>query len=416
MSDDNEYDLEAIRLPDWGRVVPTAHAVPYDVLDPEGQPVEPIRRYLRDFVARGQKAGSVRSYAYVLLRWWRWLHAIGVAWEKATSAEVREYVLWLQRAPKPTKATRTTSAATAGTINPITRKHYPSDQYAPRTVRHSNAVLRSFYEFWIERGEGPLVNPVPQERPRGQRPNAHHNPLEPFRPEGRLRYNPPVPKRRPRAMPDQQWDDLFTAFRSDRDRAIVTIMISSGIRAGELLGITSPDVDWGDQLVRVRRKGTGAEQWLPVSAEAFIWLRLYLDQLRGCDLSRTIWWTLRRRSPGTPPLHYRPLTYDALRAVLRRVNESLGTNWTMHDFRHTCALRMLRSNDLSLRDIQVVLGHAHLTTTQLYLEEEPEVVIRRVHEYLSTRQQTAQPPQTAASPAIGYNATDLDILFGRDAR
>jgi len=35
-----------------------------------------------------------------------------------------------------------------------------------------------------------------------------------------------------------------------------------------------------------------------------------------------------------------PLTYDALRAVLRRANDHLGANWTMHDLRHTCALRI----------------------------------------------------------------------------
>jgi integrase len=185
----------------------------------------------------------------------------------------------MQRAPKPRRSARTKSRVTAGTINPITRKQYLDDHYRPRTVRHSNAVVRSFYEFWIERGAGPLINPVPQDRPRGRRHHAHHNPLEPFRPEGRLRYNPPVPRRRPRTIPDQQWDDLFAGLRSNRDRAILALVISTAIRAAELLGIRSADVDWGDQLVRVRRKGADAEQWLPASPEAFVWLRLYLDEI-----------------------------------------------------------------------------------------------------------------------------------------
>jgi integrase/recombinase XerD len=154
--------------------------------------------------SRSSRSGSVRSYAYDLLRWWRWLRAIDIEWDRATSAEVRDLVLWLQQATKQRRTARTTSAATAGTINPITRKLHPGDRYQPRTILHSNAVLRASYEFWIERGAGPLVNPVPLQRRGGQRPNAHHNPLQPFRPEGRLRYNPPAPKRRPRAMSDQQ--------------------------------------------------------------------------------------------------------------------------------------------------------------------------------------------------------------------
>ncbi|MGW2465009.1 site-specific integrase [Streptomyces sp. NPDC001761] len=161
--------------------------IPYVVVDPEGCPVEPIRRFLRDFVARGHSAGSVRSYAFDLHRWWRFLHAIDVSWDKATSAEVRDFVLWMRQAKKQRRAPRTKSVATAGQVNPITRKQYPGDGYDARTIRHSNAVLRCFYEFVIDAGDGPLVNPVRRDRGRRGRVNAHHNPLEPFRAEGRLR-------------------------------------------------------------------------------------------------------------------------------------------------------------------------------------------------------------------------------------
>ncbi|MDX2388838.1 tyrosine-type recombinase/integrase [Streptomyces sp. DK15] len=408
-----ERDIDAIRLPQWGRVIETTTVVPFEVVGPEGQAVEAIHGYLRDFTARGRRPGSVRSYAYDLLRWWRWLGVIEVEWDKATSAEVRDFVLWLQRVPKERRVPRTTSAALVGTINPITRKQYPDDQYKVRTVRHSNAVLRSFYEYWIERGLGPLVNPVPLDRAAGRRPNSHHNPLEKFRHEGRLRYNPPIPKRRPRAIPDQRWDELFAALQSDRDRAMVSLAISNAIRAGELLGIRGADVDWGDQLVRVRRKGSGAEQWLPASAEALVWLRLYVDHIGNVGASEPLWWTLRRRRPAGAALERQPLNYDALRAVFRRVNASLGTNWSMHDLRHTCALRMLRDQNLSLRDIQTVLGHLHLSTTQTYLEEEPEEVIRRVHQHLTDRQRADSRPPV---PAQGYKVTDLAVLFGEDSR
>jgi len=134
------------------------------------------------------------------------------------------------------------SSSTAGTVNSITRKRYLGDQYEPTTVRHSNAVLRSFYDFWLDVGEGPLINPVPLRRGPGHRPHQHHNPLEPFRPEGRLRYNPRLPKRKPRAMPDNQWNELFAGLRSNRDRAIVALAVSNGARAAELLGVRGVDL------------------------------------------------------------------------------------------------------------------------------------------------------------------------------
>lgn len=176
--DETERDVGSIRLPSWGRVVAAEGAVAWLVVGPGEVPVEPVRRFLLDFVARDNRAGSVRSYAFDLLRWWRWLQVVDVDWDKATSVETRDFVVWLRQASKPRRSARTTSAATAGTINPVTRKQHLDDCYQPRTVRHSNAVLRSFYEFWIDRGQGPLVNRVPLAR-RGRRSNAHHNPLEP---------------------------------------------------------------------------------------------------------------------------------------------------------------------------------------------------------------------------------------------
>jgi integrase/recombinase XerD len=404
-------DIGAVVLPDWGRVVPDDHAVAgWRVVDPDGRVVEPVALFLRDFAARGNRAASVRSYAYALLRWWRWLQVVDVAWDRATTGEVRDFVLWLGQARKTRRWARTVTAATAGTINPVTGKRHLGDGFEPRTVRHSNAVLRGFYEYWTELGEGPLVNPVALART-GGRGNAHHDPLEPFRAQGRLRYNPKLARRRPRVIPDDRWDELFAGFGSHRDRAIAALAVSNGARAGELLGIRGVDVDWGGQLVQVTRKGAGERQWLPASPEAFVWLRLYLAGLGPLGPNEPIWWTLRRRNHGDG-LRRHPLNYDALRAVLRRVNTLLGSNYSMHDLRHTAALRMSRDDGLSMRDVQSILGHAHLSTTaDVYLVEDDAEVLARVHRHLADREQQAR-AAVAVEVAAGYDATDLSVLFG----
>ncbi len=180
LDEEDPRAIEHIRLPTWGRVVAAEGVVPWRIEGDPGGLIEPVDVFLRDFVARGRSAASVRSYALALLRWWRFLLAVDVAWDEATSAEVRDFVLWLGQASKPIAGSRKASATSAGQINPVTRKRHQGDEYTPATIRHSNAVLRSFYEFWIERGHRPLVNPVVRERPRVRRPHAHHNPLEPF--------------------------------------------------------------------------------------------------------------------------------------------------------------------------------------------------------------------------------------------
>ncbi|WP_228000372.1 tyrosine-type recombinase/integrase [Nocardia australiensis] len=90
---------------------------------------------------------------------------------------------------------------------------------------------------------------------------------------------------------------------------------------------------------------------------------------------------------------WRALSYEAMRAVLRRANTVLATNWTLHDLRHTAALRMADDPDMPLVDIQTLLGHPHLSTTERYLRLRLEQV--RQHHQRQTerpRGRPARPP------------------------
>jgi hypothetical protein len=64
---ESERDLGSVRLPRWGRVVAVEGVVPWLVVDPAGEAVEPIQRFLREFVARGNRIGSVRSYVVAVV-------------------------------------------------------------------------------------------------------------------------------------------------------------------------------------------------------------------------------------------------------------------------------------------------------------------------------------------------------------
>jgi site-specific recombinase XerD len=183
------------------------------------------------------------------------------------------------------------------------------------------------------------------------------------------RYRPRVVPRAPRCIPDERFNEVFARLSSHRDRALVAFWVSTGARAAELLGATAGDVDPGQQLITVVRKGTRALQALPASPDAFVWLRLYDAQLQDlvpAGRDQPLWWTLRRP--------FRALSYDAARVMFTRANVALGANWSLHDLRHTAAYRMARDPAVPLTDVQWVLGHAHLSTTQQYL------VCRELHQ------------------------------------
>lgn len=106
-----------------------------------------------------------------------------------------------------------------------------------------------------------------------------------------------------------------------------------------------------------------------------------------------------------------PLTYSAARRMLQRANDSLGTAWTLHDLRHIAAQRMVDDPKMSLSDVQWVMGHAHITTTQIYLRPREEEVVSRV---LAHHRDRAESPTTPPPPVdtADYSAEVLAVLFG----
>ena len=107
---------------------------------------------------------------------------------------------------------------------------------------------------------------------------------------------------------------------------------------------------------------------------------------------------------------FRPETYPAARAMIVRANAMLGSDWSLHALRHTAAYRLARDPGMPITDVQWVLGHASLTTTQIYTTPTPADVIDAV---LAHHRRRAEPRPPAQSEPLGYRKESLDALFGR---
>jgi integrase len=413
---DGPRELSGLVVPLAGSLEATGDLFgPYRLVDGDGVTVEPAAAFFAELAACGRAATTQRSYGVDLLRWFRFLWVLGVDWDQATWVEARDFCRWLQATVKPARphwrypaggAPGSDVAPVSAGVNAVTGKPLRGDRYEAAAVAHCESVLRGFYDFHLEAGTGLMLNPFPLARHRRPgRAHAHHNPMEPFAGQRSGWYRPKVVTRAPRRIPDERFGALFAQLGSHRDRALVAFWVSTGARASELLGATVADADPGQQLITVIRKGTRVLQPLPAAPDAFVWLRLYQAQLSGlvpAGRDEPLWWTLRRP--------FRALAYDAARAMFTRANAALGSNWSLHDLRHTAAYRMARDPQMPLTDVQWVLGHAHLSTTQRYLNPVTEDVITGVLAFHARRRDR----DPAAPPAVGYRAESLRVLFGED--
>jgi site-specific recombinase XerD len=388
-------DLVNLVVPQCGGLVATGERQePFRLVDGDGLTVAAAAEFFCDLQAAGRPDSTIRSYGLDLLRWFRFLRAVRVRWEMATRAEARDFCRWMIVAGKPARGQG------GGSREP----------YSAAVRAHAETVLRGFYDFHLEAGSGPIINPFPLDRSRrGGRAHAHHNPMDRCRDERAGLYRPSLPSRIPRSVPDAEFNEIFARLPSDRDRALVAFYVSTGARASELLSAVQGGVHPGRQVIAVTRKGTRRVQELPASPDAFVWLRLYQAETDGLvprGAREPLWWTLR--GPA------RPLGYHAVHRMFERAAAAAGAEVTLHALRHTAAYRMAEDPALPLTDVQWVLGHAQLTTTQIYLAPRREDVIRRMlaHHGQQARQAAAR---QALVPAPGYRPGTLEVLFGTAA-
>ncbi len=158
-------------------------------------------------------------------------------------------------------------------------------------------------------------------------------------------------------------------------------------------------VDTGLGVLSIVGKGSGGYRtWVPAAPESFVWIARYLEGLPPPPGPSTPLW-LALRAP------FEPLSYWGLRMILERANDTLGTNVTWHDLRHTFTHRLLEDESMSLTDVQALLRHRNLNTLAHYSTTRLEVLVSKLLTHL------ARPPAPPPTAAVGYDASDLAILF-----
>lgn len=249
-----------------------------------------------------------------------------------------------------------------------------TERYASASVAHNINVLSSFFTFLQKRC------------------GLEHNPMVHL-------HSPKVRNALPRVLSLREVEQLSTgcasvdnSFVAVRDRAIVALLFSSGLRVSELVSLNLYDVDFEMREVRVIGKGN-KERVVPVGSVALQALRQYL-QLRPMvkPVDNALFVGNRGKRLTTR------LVQSHIKAAAEK--EELGGRVTPHKLRHAFATQLL-SNGVDMRLVQEMLGHANLATTQVYTH----IDIKHLQEVYDRAHPRASPEQTAEQKA----ATDLQL-------
>jgi integrase/recombinase XerC len=225
--------------------------------------------------------------------------------------------------------------------------HLNQKQATKRTILRRLSALRSFFKYLLKEGA------------------ISHNPLEEI-------DAPKLEKTIPSPLTREEIDRLFQqpdtqTFLGFRDKCIMELFYSSGLRISELAGLNRSDFDQGNLTLRVKGKGK-KERVIPITKNAAAWINSYLNHPeRVLDGEQ-------HQSEKDPNAIF--LNKWGKRLTVRSVDRNfkhylkqsgLAAKATPHTIRHTIATHWLE-NGMDLKTIQILLGHSSLATTTIYTQ------------------------------------------------
>jgi site-specific recombinase XerD len=244
------------------------------------------------------------------------------------------------------------------------------------TVNRRVAALKTFFDFLAEEsGDLSWPNPVRFKRHAGKRPRTL-----------------------PRDLRDEDIERLWGVMVSARDRAWFALMVRAGLRVGEVVNLKMSDVlspAEGERPARLRVCGKGGkERVVYLTADAYAVLETWLQARPTTEESHVF---LNGRG--------KPLSANGLQWLLHQYGQQVGLDLTPHQLRHTFA-RQLTEAGMPITSLGKLLGHAQITTTQIYtagadpaLAQAYQTAMSRLVEMTST---PSAPP--LASPVVNASS------------
>ncbi len=263
--------------------------------------------------------------------------------------DLRRYAEYLRRRGVTGDVARVDESIVAGWVQELQQARTDDGlrRYKESSIARALAAVRSFHRFCVAEG---LLDDDPS---------------------GDVGA-PRVPQGIPKALTEAEVDSLLGAVPGDgprpqRDRAILEVLYAGGLRISELVGLDLGDVDLYDGLVRVMGKGS-KERVVPLGRSAREAVGDYLTTGRP-ELAGA-----RTREPALF-LNARGgrLTRQGAWLIVRAAGDRAGLAGRLfpHVLRHSCATHML-DHGADIRVVQELLGHASLSTTQVYTKVSPE--------------------------------------------
>jgi len=353
---------------------------------------EVVNDYLGYLADRRYSPRTVRAYAFDLLHFVRWLLGECLRVEQVTTEVLLGYLAACRVQTLPGRPARR-----GGNVFSI--RDGRNAGLAPATINRRLTAVAGLFAYRSMR-DPTASSPVPPGRgaraaARGERGGLLGHLA---RPKARSRLRVRQPRRLPRGLDPAEVAALLASFRSVRDRAIAGLMLLSGLRSAEVLGLGVRDVDVGGGWVRVIGKGD-KERRVPLDRQVAALVQAYLLAERPETTATRLFVAAKGPNRG------QPLTPAGLRTVFRYHRQRSGVAaGHPHALRHTFGTALAEAG-VDLAVVQALMGHDHVDSAAAYVHLAP-AHLRAAYDAARARQRTLDRGLDAATAAADATGPD----------
>jgi len=333
--------------------VPDTNHSSWIVLGDDYVPIKPILVFLKFMEDLGRSPNTVRASAYHLKLFWEYLRDEHLDWKGIDIAQLSAFVSWL-RNPRPS----------------IVSLEIYDAQRTDATIDQILTAIHVFYEFQIRMKSVPnlpLYTHV-------MMPNRKYKPML----YGMVKTKPVqtriVKVKREenliKTLTISQIQELLKACSHVRDKFLLTLLYETGMRIGQALGLRHSDILIEDNTIHIIPRNDNVNNARAKSKTSYTipaamsLMQLYTDYLvedlsalETDELPDYVFINLWDGDIG------RPMKYESVMSLFRRLQKKTGIHVTPHMFRHTRATEWIRDDKLSLSTVSRLLTHKSIQTT-----------------------------------------------------
>lgn len=338
--------------------LPRTDQMRWIVLDDAFVPVQPILSYLTFLDDLDRSPNTIRATAHHLKLFWEYLRDAHLCWTDVDIAHLAGFITWLRR-QDPT------------VISIAARKARRSNA----TIDQALSAVHGFYQFHAR------LHTV-AELPLYQLSMPYHRRYKPFlhgiaktKPEQTRVVSVKREQRQPKILTSTQVQQLLDACTHTRDRFLLAVLFSTGMRIGQVLGLKHEDISVEDGTIQIvprqenpngARAKTRMSHTIPVDEQL---LRLYtdylVDELSALEVEALPDFVFVNLFEGEIG---RPMTYAAVMSLVQRLVKKTGVQFTPHMLRHSRATIWIKKDHIALPVVSRLLTHASIqTTNDIYL-------------------------------------------------